>query len=147
MPDPVPTGLTSSDYKCPESTVIDQCPLCKDVGGSFYCTKRFANGTFQNFNGSMADVSTELYMDVIAGLPKPLKCCLEVGSGNESVRYSFTKKSFATPLNKPIVFPKTGDKDVDCGFGADTAVISTLSSFCNVNAVPIKDYDINCTIG
>jgi hypothetical protein len=146
LPDPMPSGMSATDFKCPESTVVDDCTLCKDVGGSYTCTKTFFNGTKQNFSGPMSEITSDIYLDVVAGLPKPIKCCLESGSGNESVRYSFTKKSFATPLNKPIVFPKSGDDNVDCGFGADTNTISTLSNFCNVQTVPIKDYDINCSI-
>ncbi|HSB47205.1 MAG TPA: hypothetical protein VLD37_04260 [Candidatus Bilamarchaeum sp.] len=146
LPDPVPSGMDANDFKCPDSTVVNECQLCSEVSGSFHCTKTYFNGTSEDFSGPMSDITSELYMDVMAGLPKPQKCCLAVGNGTDEIRYSFTKKSFATPLNKPVVFPKTGNPDVDCGFGAETATISTLSNFCNVQAVPIKDYDINCSI-
>jgi hypothetical protein len=83
-------------------------------------------------------------MDVLAGLPKPQKCCIKNEAAN--ITYTYTKKTVQSPLNKPVVFPKTGDKNVDCGFGATIEDATALSTFCNIQAVPFKDYDIKCCV-
>jgi hypothetical protein len=79
---------------------------------------------------------------VIAGLPEPYRCCI----GEAEAKYSFTKKSYATPINKPVVFPRIGGEDVDCGMGGDELEdLSGLGGFCGYN-LPLKMYDIACRI-
>lgn len=148
LPSPLPSGMSESDFKCPESTVVNECTLCKDVPGTYTCTRTYTNGTLENFSGPMSEVQSEIYMDVIAGLGRPDKCCLEISGTNESetLRYSFVKDTMASPINKPVVFPRTGDQNVDCGFGADAGDLGGVSEFCQIESVPIKDYDINCSI-
>ena len=150
LPDPLPDETSESDFKCPESTVLKECTLCKDVPGSYTCTKKYTNGTLETFSGPMSEVQSEIYMDVVAGLARPDKCCLEIaGTSNETndtIQYSFVKDTLASPINKPVVFPRTGDQNVDCGFGADSTDFSGVSEFCNVETVPLKDFDINCSI-
>ncbi|MFH1684848.1 MAG: hypothetical protein ABH983_00940, partial [Candidatus Micrarchaeota archaeon] len=84
----------------------------------------------------------DLYMDVIGSLEKPIKCCLEDSSGR---RYSYFKQSSSSAINKPVVFPRSGDPNVDCGMG-DSAAIGELTSFCNLNELPLKDYDLECEV-
>ncbi len=141
----LPSGANASAYKCPENTVVGQCTLCKDVPGYYHCIKTYANGTVEYPNGSMSDITSDLYLDVIGGIPKPNKCCLLANITN-STPYTYTKQSFATPLNSPLVFPKSGDPNVDCGFGSSIDAVNQLSNFCNVQQVPLKNYDINCNI-
>ncbi len=154
----IPEGLNANDAKCPESTVVNQCKLCSEMSGTYSCTKTFTNGTVQQINGNLAEINSDIYLDVIGGIAKPNKCCLEVKTtplpdekGGEnlptSIRYTYTKKSFPTPVNKPIVFPKGGEPNVDCGFGADAESLSQITSFCDIQQVPLKDYDIECSVG
>ncbi len=144
----VPPGGNVTDYKCPDATIVGDCTLCSDeVGKTYSCTKTYANGTVQNFGGSMTDITSDLYLDVVGGIPKPEKCCLQASGANGTYsKYSYSKQSFATPQNQPLVFPRSGDPNVDCGFGSSIDAVNQLSNFCNVQTVPLKNYDINCTI-
>ncbi len=141
----LPTGANASDYKCPDNTVVGQCKLCQDLPGTWTCTWKYANGTSDTRSGNMSQLTGDLWLDVVGGIPKPNKCCLQANITN-STAYTYTKQSFATPLNKPLVFPKSGDPNVDCGFGSSIDAINQLSNFCNVQQVPLKNYDINCTV-
>jgi predicted RNA-binding Zn-ribbon protein involved in translation (DUF1610 family) len=141
----LPVGVIdgTGEYKCPDGVVVAPCQLCNESGSTYTCTLSHANGTVQTISGPMSDVSSDIYMDVIAGIPKPDKCCLQDNEYN----YTFTKQSFASPVSRPIAFSETGDPNADCGFGQDTGVIRELSTFCGMETLSVSEYDINCTIG
>ncbi len=141
----MPPGQSASAFKCPENTVVGTCNLCQDLPGQFHCTKTYANGTSVPVDGNMSELNSDIWLDVIGGIPKPNKCCLLANITN-STPYTYTEQSFATPLNKPLVFPKSGDPNVDCGFGSSIDTLNQLSNFCNVQQVPLKGYSINCTV-
>jgi hypothetical protein len=144
----LPAGANATDYKCPDNTIVGECTLCSDMTGkTAVCTYRYANGTETTTATPMSDITSDVYLDVLGGIPKPNKCCVLAAGGNgTSAEYTYSKQSFATPQNKPLVFPKTGDPNVDCGFGSSVDVLNQLSNFCNVQTVPLKNYDINCTV-
>ncbi|MFN7991134.1 MAG: hypothetical protein U0R44_03160 [Candidatus Micrarchaeia archaeon] len=146
-----PAGFSEADikgsFRCPENTVVDdpagsRCPLCKDLPGTYDCTFSYANGTVEARNGSMTDLSSDVYLDIIGGIPRTSKCCLEDQGGR---RYSYVKKSTSNQVNKPIAFSKIGDQEVDCGLNADIRSIEKAQTFCNV-PIPLKDYDVSCTL-
>jgi hypothetical protein len=147
-----PPGFSLSDiegaYRCPENTVIDdeaggqRCTLCADVPGTYTCTFSYSNGTIDTRSGNMTDLTSDSYLDIIAGIPKPQKCCLEDAAGG---RYSYFKKTSNSQINKPIAFSKTGDPNADCGLGVDVNSIKEAQSFCNIQ-IPVKDYDVSCTL-
>ena len=141
LPDSVEAGV---QYKCPDNTILEPCRLCNEIPGNYVCTKTYLNSTTETISGSMADVGSELYLDVVGGLSKPDKCCLL--DETTGITYSYSKKSSIHPINKPIVFPKTGDPNADCSIGGDFSDIQTISSFCGMQVVNIREYDINCTI-
>ncbi len=147
-----PSTISSSDwnsgsptkkdtYRCPMNTVVEPCTLCKDVGGTFTCEIKYTNGTETTLTGNMADLQSDLYLDIIGGFAKPERCCIQTAGQN----YSYYKTSFGTSVNKPVVFPRSGDENTDCGVG-DPSKIGQLTSFCNVDNVPLKEYDITCEV-
>lgn len=139
----IPDDATdSTNYKCPLNTLPGDCTLCKDISGSFTCTKTHANGTVEMLSGDMSIVSSDLYMDIIGGLPDGKRCCLEDSIGT---RYSYYATSYERAINKPVVFPKSGDPNLDCGIG-DANDITKLTSFCSIETVPLKEYKIECEI-
>lgn len=140
----LPGGLAEEDATCPDGAIAGACTLCKDVPGSYTCSISYANGTVQTLHGLMSDVSSDMYLDVVGGISKPQKCCLQDASG---FNYSYTKTAYASQQNLPIAFPRSGDPNTDCGFGASVQDINALTSFCGVRQTQVKDYDINCTIG
>jgi hypothetical protein len=143
----LPGGANVTDYKCPDQTIVGSCTLCKDVPGYYHCVKSYANGTVEYPNGSMTDVSSDIYLDVIGGIAKPNKCCLEApGTNGTYAPYTYEKQSFSTPQNQPLVFPRSGDPNVDCGFGSSIDAVNQLSNFCNVQTVPLKNFDISCNV-
>ncbi len=135
-------GDIDTDYKCPVNTVVEDCDLCMDLPGNWECTVKYTNGTEKEINGTMSEMENDLYMDVIGSLEKPIKCCIEDSSGR---RYTYFKQSSSSAINKPVVFPRSGDPNVDCGMG-DPAAIGELTSFCNLNELPLKDYDLECEV-
>ncbi|MEW6723167.1 MAG: hypothetical protein AB1324_07925 [Candidatus Micrarchaeota archaeon] len=147
-----PAGLSLSqiegNFRCAEGTVIDdpagdRCTLCEDMTGTSYsCEFRYSNGTVQTFNGMVSELDSDVFLDYIAGIPKPQKCCLENTDGS---RYSYYKRSSGSQINKPIAFSKTGDPQADCGLTADIAAIKEAQSFCAIE-IPVKDYDVTCTL-
>jgi hypothetical protein len=45
-----------------------------------------------------------------------------------------------------MLFPKSGDPNVDCGMSAGgTDELSAASEFCGYS-LPLKQYDIKCTV-
>jgi hypothetical protein len=146
-----PPGLSESDvsgiYKCRANTVIDdpagqRCRLCSEVPGTYSCEFRYSNGTTAIVKGNMTNLASDAYLDIIAGIPRTGKCCLDDPAGG---RYTYTKTSSDSPVNKPIAFSKTGDPNIDCGLGADIDSLKEAMTFCDVE-IPIKDYDVNCTL-
>ncbi len=141
----LPEGVSPADknvYKCPANTVVDECQLCQNIAGSYECTFYYGNGTEKTVSEPMSVVSSDAYKDVVAGLSKPEKCCLADISG---ARYSYMKQSFSSIMNKPVVFPGSGQKDIDCGFG-DATDVGEITTFCEMEDMPFKEYDIECTV-
>ncbi|MBN1170410.1 hypothetical protein JXA56_05265 [Candidatus Micrarchaeota archaeon] len=136
----MPDGATDSHYKCQDNTVSMNCPLCTELPGNYNCIIRYANGSQNSISGAMSQIDSDIWMDVIGGMEAPYRCCLEDSLG---IKYSYYKESLQGAINKPVVFPKLGDPNVDCGMG-DSSDLSKLSNFCNINNVPITDYDIEC---
>ena len=130
-------------YKCPANTVVGECELCNETGGDYTCTIRYANGTtVETDPRPMTDIDSQVYLDIIGGIAKPDKCCLEDTAGT---RYSYAKQAYSTAINKPIIFPRSGADDIDCGIG-DIGDLSELASFCDIENVPIREFDIQCEI-
>lgn len=136
----LPSGLSQNDAKCPADTVGANCPLCSDLSGKFECTFDYSNGSSSTINGNLKDIDSETYLDILGGLDKPNKCCI----GTKDSKYTFTKKVYTNPVNKPIVFPKDGNNETDCGFGS-TQDAAALSGFCGI-PLPLKDYDVKCIV-
>jgi hypothetical protein len=152
-----PAGISTSDwttavsvfepalqdvYKCPENTIVNPCDVCNQSSGTVECEIRYMNGTVRPLTVDMSDLDSEIYLDVIGAIPKPDRCCLQDQSG---VNYSFYKTSFGTSITKPVVYPRSGDENTDCGVG-DTSNIGQLTGFCNRENIPLKEYDITCEI-
>ena len=55
------------------------------------------------------------------------------------------KEKSISPVNKPIVYSKAGFTDIDCGFGS-TDGLGDTNSFCGQSIIPMKNYDIECTL-
>ncbi len=139
----LPEGATDpNNYKCPDNSLPGECTLCSDVGGSFSCEKTYANGSVEYLNGQMSNLNSDLYMDIIGGLPDGERCCLEDATG---LQYSYYANTQERAINKPVVFPKTGDPNMDCGMG-DANDVTKLTTFCSIETVPIKEYKIECEI-
>ena len=85
-----------------------------------------------------SDVNSDIYGDVVGGLEKPGKCCLQDMEGNN---YSYIKHLVANTVNAPIIFPKNTDLNIDCGM--TTSQTGDLGSFCGAK-LPIQDYDMVC---
>ena len=142
----MPEDASESFYKCPDNSVTEDCPLCTDLSGEYNCILRYVNGSEVPITGNLDDLDSDIWMDVIGGLSKPDRCCLEKQlNETESLKYSYYSTSLEGAINKPIVFPKSGDPNLDCGMG-DMSDLSQLSSFCNINNIPIKEYDIECEV-
>ncbi|MBI5698081.1 MAG: hypothetical protein HZC29_06300, partial [Thaumarchaeota archaeon] len=140
---PAGSGLVPGNSKCPEGTVVDSCTPCTQMTGTYTCNIKYSNGTISTIGPSaISSLDSDLYLDVIGSLPKPNKCCLVDSRSGQN--YSYSKQSYQNSINKPIAFPKTGDPNVDCGFGSLNAT-KQLSSFCGIQ-LPIRDYDISCTV-
>jgi len=141
------TATTTEGWKCQDDLSLDlistgeRCPLCAEQYTAQYtCTFTYLNGTAETKTGPVSQLNSDLYLDIIAGIPKPYKCCLGV---NET-RYTYVKKSIRPPLNKPFIFAKFGNPGMDCGF-EDLQAAEALGSFCNTQ-MPLRIYDVNCTV-
>jgi hypothetical protein len=135
-----PIGSSISDitgtYKCEDNTIVHnnessstECKLCTEMTGTYSCLFKYSNGTTQVRTGSMNELSSDAYLDILGGIEKPNKCCLGSAYGQ---RYTYVKKSMPNSINKPISFSKTGDQNVDCGMGVDMTSITQAQSFCNM---------------
>ncbi|MCI0503205.1 hypothetical protein L0Y65_00670 [Candidatus Micrarchaeota archaeon] len=147
----LPPGLTESQasgsYRCPENTVIDdpegeRCRICSEMSGAYECTIRYTNGTVETLSGNMSDITTDAYLDVMAGISRTDKCCLEDAAGQ---RHTFFKRSSTSLINRPIAFSKSGNPLVDCGLSSDFSALSDAQSFCGID-IPLKNYDVSCKI-
>ncbi|MDD5171779.1 MAG: hypothetical protein PHF60_01965 [Candidatus ainarchaeum sp.] len=139
-------GDEPTNLKCPDKTVTQDCPVCSGIGGEYICTLTYPNGTLQTINGSMSEVDSDIYMDVVAGMSSPNKCCLVAGEGEFSGKYTYMKDVHQTPIAQPIAFSKAGDPNMDCGMSTDTDALSGISEFCGLPAIPLRSYDINCSV-
>ena len=94
----------------------------------------------------MDQIDSDMFMDVMAGLGRPDKCCIETIDANGlPLKYTYSKEAMQTPLNKPLVFSKLGFTDADCGFGSIADDLES-SVFCGKSIIPLRNYDINCSI-
>ncbi|MGV8084888.1 MAG: hypothetical protein ACP5N9_01400 [Candidatus Bilamarchaeum sp.] len=154
-------GIRAENAKCPDNTIVDlaapsatigeggiinpsiehTCRLCNETSGSYTCTYDYSNGTTSTITGRINTLSSDTQMEIIAGLPKPNKCCLEDQSG---IRYSYGQKTQQASSSRPIVYPKDGNPNTDCGFGS-AADIAQIGNFCGIR-LPVADYKINCTV-
>ncbi|MCI0503740.1 hypothetical protein L0Y65_03445 [Candidatus Micrarchaeota archaeon] len=143
----VPDGMPEDEARCPDGIVIDsgagECTLCNETGKMYTCTLKYSNGTVQTVGPRpMDEVGSDIFLDVIAGIPKPDKCCLVAPNNNRS--YTYVKDAYQNSINKPIVFSKSGDPDMECNLG-DPKTVSEIGTFCGID-LPLRDYDINCTL-
>ncbi|MFH1785709.1 MAG: hypothetical protein ABH842_04740 [Candidatus Micrarchaeota archaeon] len=137
------------NFRCPPGGVtIAGCNECNQTSGTYECTRTFQNGSTDTIAGDMDDIDSDLYMDVMAGFGKPDKCCLEIEDAitGTSTKYTYVRTPLQTPLNKPLVFSKLGYIDADCGFGSIADELGDTTEFCGRSIMPLRNYDINCTI-
>jgi hypothetical protein len=142
----VPEGMDSDEAKCQQGTIVDTedsgCTLCNETGKMYTCTLRYTNGTVETIGPRpMTEVSSDMYLDIMAGISKPNKCCL---NATNDKRYTYVKDAYQNSITKAIVFSSTGDPKMECNLG-DPRTISELGSFCGIQ-LPLRDYDINCTL-
>ncbi len=142
----LPDGMDKDVAKCPDNTVTENCKPCKDIPGYYTCTMTYGNGTQRPISEPMSVLNSDTYMDVIGGMSKPDKCCLLAGEGDLAMMYTYSKEVHQTPIASPIVFSESGDPNVDCGMGTDTGAVDEISQFCGVRQIPLRDYDINCSV-
>ncbi len=134
----LPEGLAEGDAKCLDGMVVEPCELCNATPGTFKCEYHYHNGTVEEVSFDSSDISSNLYMDVVGGLEKPNRCCLQGADGSF---YSYTKRVFAGMRTVPVVFPKNGDEGASCGMGMSDI---TSGGFCGIEVVPMRNYDVNC---
>jgi hypothetical protein len=131
-------------FKCPDNTVTKDCPICNETSGTYQCTYTYANGSTKTTPAQhIQNIDSDLYMDYMAGFPKPYKCCLV--NDLSGTKYSYIKQTYNTPINKPLVFPKAGG-NADCGIGISPDELGETSTFCDARPPPISAFDIDCTI-
>jgi len=136
LPDGV---LNPDDYKCPEGTILSPCRLCNETPGKFVCDYRYYNGTSITMNYTSSYISSDLYMDVIAGMESPEKCCIR---NQDGTLISYNTMKFSSAPSVPLVFPKNGAEGASCTMGG-LDIAST--GFCGVEIVPTASYEVNCT--
>jgi hypothetical protein len=132
----LPEGLPADHVKCPEASITSNCILCDQVWGTITCDFTYRNGTKKTVSYLADDISSDIYMDVIAGLDRPYKCCLEDETGS---KYSYVKQTMTTISAVPIIFPKSGLEGMSCRMNDD------FSGFCGSEFVPVRDYEVNCS--
>ena len=135
----VPEGSypRGTEWTCPTGIVLEPCRLCNETPGYFDCTYKYYNGSLKTVRYDSSYISSDLYMDVLAGLKKPNICCLETPEG---IKYSYNKRIIQGGSTTPIVFPATGMEGASCGGGG-----TIPSGFCGMQAVPVRNYDVDCT--
>ncbi|NYZ77739.1 hypothetical protein H0O02_05510, partial [Candidatus Micrarchaeota archaeon] len=130
----VPEGYPASiEWTCPAGTFLNPCQLCNESLKRFVCTYNYYNGTIETRIYEPSYISSDLYMDVLAGLETPDKCCIESPDGT---RYSYNKQVFSGLRTIPIVFPKSGTEGASCAGGR-----GLTGEFCGVEVVPTANYD------
>lgn len=134
----LPSDLDAADAKCPQGTILDECALCNETLGTFECDYIYQNGTIETRTYPSSYISTDLYMDVVGGLSKPEKCCLEAQDGTV---YSYQKQVYSAASTIPAVFPASGGEGATCSAG--TLDISG-EGFCGLEIVPVRNYDVEC---
>lgn len=143
MPSEVPSS-EQGNYRCPENAIPDgvpgSCRLCNETPGTYRCVYRYSNGTKETVEYDSSQVDSELYIDVIAGIEKPDKCCVLDSATDRT--YSFMKTTVASASERPVVFSESGDPYQDCGVSNPLDKISE-GGFCGVE-VPTENYDITC---
>ena len=137
----LPYGASSSQYKCPDGGVVSPCTLCNQMSGYIYCNKTFVNGTKTCYKIDPGAVDSDIFGDVIGGLKKPEKCCINDSYGNN---YTYTKKLLSNVVSTPIIYPKGGNKSLDCGFSS-SGMFSISGAFCGIK-LPISNYDMECKL-
>jgi hypothetical protein len=139
----LPEGVKSYEenlYRCPAGAIVGECPLCNATFGTYLCNLTYTNGTKlldQAFESPK--INSDVYGDVIGGLEKPNKCCLQDELGT---KYSFIKNLVANAVNSPIIYPKTGNPLQDCGVTSGQT-LTKAGKFCGIK-LPIREYDIEC---
>ncbi len=136
----LPEGALPGTMRCPTGTIVEPCRLCNETPGTYSCVYTYADGTKETVPYDSSLVSSDAYMDVLGGLEPPDKCCLLDAQGNG---YSYSKQSFSSVRSIPIVYPKSGNTEIDCGSRA-MSEIGFTSSFCGIEVVPVKNYKISC---
>ena len=136
----MPEGAVAGTVKCPDGVVLEPCRLCNETPGVFECTYTYSNGSTETKEYASSVVTSDLYMDVMGGLEGSDKCCVQ---SDAEYNYTYTKQTFSTVRSVPIVFPQSGNTEVDCGSKALTS-IGEITSYCGVDVVPTADYEITC---
>jgi hypothetical protein len=140
----VPNGMNQGKVKCPAGAITADCGPCTSSTKSYTCTYKYVNGTVSSVGPRpISELTGDIYSDIIAGLPRPEKCCIT--DPDSGARVSYTKQAYPNPINKPLVFPKVGDPNIDCGMGSGSDALAKLGSFCGYS-LPLKQYDITCTV-
>jgi len=137
----LPSGASSSLYKCPDGGVVSPCVRCDQMSGYIYCNKTYVNGTKTCYKIDPGAVDSDIFGDVIGGLKKPDKCCINDSYGNN---YTYTKKLLSNVVSTPIIYPKGGNKSLDCGFSS-SGMFSISGAFCGIK-LPISNYDMECAL-
>jgi len=129
---------TTGRWKCPDGRIPESCSPCTETGYTYTCTRKYANGTVFTFDVTSAEMGSDAYAEVMAGLQAPYKCCIRTASGN----YSYTQTRQTTQTSTPIAFSTRADPNLDCGI-ASISTIRDVQSFCGLQ-LPINDYTITC---
>jgi len=133
----LPEDVDPNIYGCPSDTIAGDCKLCNETPGVFQCEYQYTNGTVKPQNIPSELVNSPAFIDVLAGMEKPDKCCIQDSSG---ANYSYSQRVLSQSRNAPIIFSKSGNPYQDCGIGSrdieDAAVCGT--------AIPINDYVVRC---
>lgn len=136
---PMDSGITLDNAKCPEDTIAGECQLCSELEGKYVCDYHYSDGTYEQQNFSSFEVDSDIYGDVVAGLERPNKCCLQM----DEQRYSYAKKAMPNPVNRPVVFSESGNQLQDCGMVGSLSGLSDLG-FCGQD-LALQNYNVNCT--
>jgi len=135
----MPSGVTTG-MKCPAGAIAEPCRLCNETPGTYRCEYTYANRSTEVREYDSSLISSDAYMDVIGGLEEPNKCCI-VSDGGEA--YSYSKQSISTTRNIPVVYPKSGNTNIDCGAIGYSGGVFT-GAYCGIEVVPVRDYEVTC---
>ncbi|MEM2909323.1 MAG: hypothetical protein QW171_04140 [Candidatus Bilamarchaeaceae archaeon] len=135
----VPEGADPSRVRCPPDTVVEPCRLCDETPGIYRCTFTFSNGTSETHDFASSLISSDAYMEVIGGLEPPNKCCIR---GETGLKYSYGTTTIPITRAVPIVYPRSGRAEVDCG--ASNLFKLTEGSFCGKSIMQRENYKVTC---